>query len=155
MLHTRGPETLLCMLMPLPAWKPSFTVTCLSLSLTLSLALFFFRKKDFFLLSVCTGPKKMGYFSTLKNSPHSKGMEDIIARGYSNTGELSKLTWECKIYKRNDIDTDTVSSILCPLLHFFAGESDAKNALVFYLFLHVAEVDLQTVVIFGSYFFDK
>lgn len=80
-----------------------------------------FQEKDFFLLSVCTGPKKMGYFSNLKNSPHSKGMEDIIARGYSNTGELSKLTWECKTYKRNDIDTATVSSTLCPLLHFLLG----------------------------------
>lgn len=45
MLHTRGPEPLLCVFMPLPAWKPSFTVMCLSLSLSLSLALFFFRKK--------------------------------------------------------------------------------------------------------------
>lgn len=109
-----------------------------------------FQEKDFFLLSVCTGPKKMGYFSNLKNSPRSKGMEDIIARGYSNTGGLSKLTWECKTYKRNDIDTATVSSTLCPLLHFFAGESDAKNALVFHLFLHMAEVDLQTLVIFDN-----
>lgn len=124
-----------CVLLCLPTRKFPFAVTCPSVGTSLCLSLYLFRAKDFFQISACTGPERMGHRSNLKDSAHSaKAMEDI-SRGYSNTREVSKpISQKCKIYIRNVLDTTTALSTLSSLFFFCAGDHDDK--LLFFMSSH-------------------